>query len=470
MTTAAVPNSEGEVALWECLSPESGLTAPVEQDVIGVLHAQGFELHEQAARGTNRSVTFDVQEEIVGDINVSQWLGRETICSSDLGAVGSKSLRLKVLLADQVCHRDGLRPDLTAVATRFSRQGLCRSLRCPNIALERLSSNDPWILDFTGERLGVETCLGMGTADFGMLLTKEKKDQRWNGVVRAVVIFFTKNNGRRTRFIEQLKNLRTLCVVPAFLPFLVLNGSLAATEERMSYYRTKIGKADTQLERFPDGRNAALMYSDATSMTRSLAGIQRDAKTMLRMVDICMRTWPPLNDTVNHKDVSKASAELKNVFGYVEQRLQAIVEDSEEDLRHISRQLASVLSIMAQAQQELSIEIARAQSRLAEDSRKDQAISLEIAEASKRIAEDTKRDGTSMKTLAVVTLVYLPATAVSSILAMPLFNWNAKGGAVVNPRFWIYVVLAVPLTLLTIGIWYAWLRMRRPPLSKASKT
>ena len=114
---------------------------------------------------------------------------------------------------------------------------------------------------------------------------------------------------------------------------------------------------------------------------------------------------------------------------------------------------------MAQRQQELGIEIAQAQSRLAEETRKDQAISLEIAEASKRIAEDAKRDGTSMKTLAVVTLVYLPATAVSSIFAMPLFDCNAKGGAVVNPRIWVYVALAVPLTLFSVTVWYLWLRV-----------
>ncbi|KIX04476.1 uncharacterized protein Z518_05346 [Rhinocladiella mackenziei CBS 650.93] len=133
----------------------------------------------------------------------------------------------------------------------------------------------------------------------------------------------------------------------------------------------------------------------------------------------------------------------------------------EDQVKQVNRQLETVLSIMARAQQELSVEIARNQSKLAEENRKDQTISIDIAEASKRIAEETKRDGTSMKTLAVVTLVFLPGTTVSSILAMPVFDWDAKDGAVVNPRIWVYFALAIPLTVLTITIWHLWLMTRR---------
>lgn len=65
-----------------------------------------------------------------------------------------------------------------------------------------------------------------------------------------------------------------------------------------------------------------------------------------------------------------------------------------------------------------------------------------------------------MKTLAVVTLVYLPCTTVSSVFAMPLFDWNADGQSVVNPRIWVFFLFAVPLTVITIGIWSLWLKYR----------
>lgn len=39
---------------------------------------------------------------------------------------------------------------------------------------------------------------------------------------------------------------------------------------------------------------------------------------------------------------------------------------------------------------------------------------------------------------------------------MQFFNWfgNETGGAVVSSYFWIYAVIAVICTLLTIGLWY----------------
>ena len=75
-----------------------------------------------------------------------------------------------------------------------------------------------------------------------------------------------------------------------------------------------------------------------------------------------------------------------------------------------------------------------------------------------------------MKTMVVLTLIYLPTTVVSSILVMPLYDWNAKGGALVNPRISLYVVLAVPPTVLSITMWYLRLRLRRPiPWPKLQK-
>ena len=88
-------------------------------------------------------------------------------------------------------------------------------------------------------------------------------------------------------------------------------------------------------------------------------------------------------------------------------------------------------------------------------SRQDQHTSIDIAEASKTIAEETKKDGYSMKTLAVVTMLFLPATSVSSILAMPLFHWDGNE-SVVSPRLWVYFVLSITLTALTVGLWWVW--------------
>ncbi|KAK4942102.1 hypothetical protein LTR10_018138 [Elasticomyces elasticus] len=69
-----------------------------------------------------------------------------------------------------------------------------------------------------------------------------------------------------------------------------------------------------------------------------------------------------------------------------------------------------------------------------------------------------QHDSASMKTIAVVTLAFLPATFVSTVFSMSFFSMsfnddNGKEEWNVSNKFWIYWVLAVPLTILTLLCW-----------------
>jgi hypothetical protein len=64
-----------------------------------------------------------------------------------------------------------------------------------------------------------------------------------------------------------------------------------------------------------------------------------------------------------------------------------------------------------------------------------------------------------MKTLALVTMIFLPPTAVATIFQMPFFNWNGEGSApIVNSRFWIYCVISLFLTIAILAVWWIWSR------------
>ena len=155
--------------------------------------------------------------------------------------------------------------------------------------------------------------------------------------------------------------------------------------------------------------------------------------------------------------VKAHKTELKDGFEYCNQVLKWIVDEASQSRQQTTRQLTTALSMLAYEQQRMS--------------RQDQQISIDIASASKTIAEETKKDGSSMKTLAVVAIVFLPATSVSSILAMPLFRWDRTDwGDVVSSKLWIYFVLAIPLTAVTIGLWWLWQgRTRKIPAKSISK-
>jgi hypothetical protein len=55
---------------------------------------------------------------------------------------------------------------------------------------------------------------------------------------------------------------------------------------------------------------------------------------------------------------------------------------------------------------------------------RDNFLGLVLAESSKDIATATRNDGPSMKTIAIVTLVYLPGTFVSAIFSTTLFDFR----------------------------------------------
>ena len=60
-----------------------------------------------------------------------------------------------------------------------------------------------------------------------------------------------------------------------------------------------------------------------------------------------------------------------------------------------------------------------------------------------------------MKTIAALTMVFLPGTYIAAIFGMNLFNYSA-GSIHVSSRWWLYVAITIPMTILTIGIWWSW--------------
>ncbi|KAL8946946.1 MAG: hypothetical protein Q9222_006724 [Ikaeria aurantiellina] len=88
---------------------------------------------------------------------------------------------------------------------------------------------------------------------------------------------------------------------------------------------------------------------------------------------------------------------------------------------------------------------------------------IAIAEASRRIAFETKRDSDAMKTIAALTMVFLPATFVATIFGMAFFTVDPSGssGFQVNSLWWIYLAVTIPLTAFTVAVWLGWLRWVR---------
>ncbi|KAL9619967.1 MAG: hypothetical protein Q9160_005436 [Pyrenula sp. 1 TL-2023] len=89
--------------------------------------------------------------------------------------------------------------------------------------------------------------------------------------------------------------------------------------------------------------------------------------------------------------------------------------------------------------------------------REEMKLSIGLAEDSRIVATASQRDSSSMKTLAAVTVLFLPGTAIASLFSMSMFNWSANDSSdVLSGRFWVYWAISVPLTVTTVVSWLAW--------------
>ncbi len=82
-----------------------------------------------------------------------------------------------------------------------------------------------------------------------------------------------------------------------------------------------------------------------------------------------------------------------------------------------------------------------------------------VAYDSRRIAAASKWDSSSMQTIALLTVVFLPAATVAAIFSLlARFATGSGVNVAVTARFWTYWAVCIPLTLLVIVIWYVWLQ------------
>ncbi|EJT75929.1 hypothetical protein GGTG_05854 [Gaeumannomyces tritici R3-111a-1] len=79
--------------------------------------------------------------------------------------------------------------------------------------------------------------------------------------------------------------------------------------------------------------------------------------------------------------------------------------------------------------------------------------------ANMEIAEKTKKDGGQMKSIAVLTMVFLPGTFFATFFSMSFFKWDPPSeGEVASPKLWVYFLVTVVFTTLTLAIYMWWSR------------
>lgn len=82
---------------------------------------------------------------------------------------------------------------------------------------------------------------------------------------------------------------------------------------------------------------------------------------------------------------------------------------------------------------------------------------------------NAKRDSQASVQMAAAALLFLPSTFVSAIFSTSFFNYDRTAGWGVSSQFWIYWVVAIPLTILSILAWVKWKNLDEWQRSRALK-
>lgn len=69
------------------------------------------------------------------------------------------------------------------------------------------------------------------------------------------------------------------------------------------------------------------------------------------------------------------------------------------------------------------------------------------------------RDSTSMKTIAIMTMGFLPATFYAALFAVPSLQWEQP--TVIGNRFWVYWAVTIPTTLFVFVVWFGIMHRRK---------
>ncbi|KAI0892815.1 hypothetical protein F4806DRAFT_224156 [Annulohypoxylon nitens] len=85
----------------------------------------------------------------------------------------------------------------------------------------------------------------------------------------------------------------------------------------------------------------------------------------------------------------------------------------------------------------------------------DSEVNKEMTRTNTDIARETKQEGTQMRSIALLTMIYLPFSSVAAIFSMDMFDWSPQtGGSVVSKYIWVFAAFAIGLTGITFYAWH----------------
>ncbi|KAL2859555.1 hypothetical protein BJX68DRAFT_226448 [Aspergillus pseudodeflectus] len=195
------------------------------------------------------------------------------------------------------------------------------------------------------------------------------------------------------------------------------------------------------------------LYDGAFWMLRDLVRSHEKARSDERHKP---KDFPLLHDIARHLFHYNETIEV------AEHTLRALTEEQMHWRREDSESVQLNLDTWIKTLQDIKREEKRAHSLKTRskslNDRHQNEINLAFNLVSQSFGRDARTDSNMMKTVAVVSMVYLPGTFVSGLFGTNFFSFQADppNTWITSDKFWIYWLVTIPLTLLTVLVWAVW--------------
>ncbi|RBR20965.1 uncharacterized protein FIESC28_05117 [Fusarium coffeatum] len=227
-------------------------------------------------------------------------------------------------------------------------------------------------------------------------------------------------------------NTASNAMFPSLLFAFMFQGEIEVTQNNMKpgiqQIEARTGYSDfkTQRKHIAAGELGSLSAQMSGFAVR-VASTERKDKTLQKLLEFA-RAHVSLGDSTAYK----ADELMRNHIGVLQSRLTMQAMDREYMLKRIQIQIDVLNNLISE----------------------DYSLSNYI------ISISTLRDAASMKTLAFVTMVFLPGSFVSALFSTDLFDWdNTEGqgiGILTTPQFRLYWAVTIPLTVITFILYFMW--------------
>ncbi|KAF2193510.1 hypothetical protein K469DRAFT_237497 [Zopfia rhizophila CBS 207.26] len=251
--------------------------------------------------------------------------------------------------------------------------------------------------------------------------------------------------------ITQLKELALLACHPLLLPTMILGYERSFLGEQLLRTRSEMLSVEAtsgqtrwpvvgyagqpgQSELKPDKVNTKELSKDALGVVQSATVYQRLTEDLLVLADSLVESNEVLRQFVQRDGCAFATIyAIDERLRFLRNKTELMLPALRSYKERAHAQMSAVYNLIAERNNEIN-----------------QQLNIDTQE----IAAASRKDSSAMKSVAVLTMAFLPGTFVATMFALPFFDFSAgQGQQMVLPRFWIYWAVTIPLTGTVMLLW-----------------